>query len=165
MDWLQWGDVAGWLAVVLALISAGWATVNSRIARKDASRAIEATERQAAAQERQMEAQERLVAIFDERLSAAQEGTAVDAPAVTFELEYVDGKAYVLRNMGTQEATDVRIEGLDSLIVRNLPDRVKLGPLQGYRFLVFRHMGSIEPTEIRVTARQMPQPQVLPWRG
>lgn len=165
MDWLQWGDVAGWIAVGLALVSAVWAAINSSIARKDADRAIQATERQAAAQERQMEAQERLVAIFDERLAAAQQGTSVAAPDVTFELEYSDGKRYVLRNMGTKQATGVRLEGLGNLIVRDLPKGVTLGPLQGYSFLVFRHMNSTEPTEIRVSADQLLAPQVIPWRS
>jgi hypothetical protein len=147
-----------WVAVAGVLVSAVFALLS----RRDADRAEKAAADTRGLAERQTVAQERMAAISEERLQSVSVTGAlpVGSPDVAFELDYYDGDMWVLRNVGTKEATGVRIDD-GPTISRGMPDGISLGPLRSHKFLMAGTMGSPLPHEVLVSADQLAEPVPL----
>lgn len=168
---MQWGDVPSWLVLAATAAGAIWAWRNSRGAQADAKRALDeaaaaraANERQAKAQESMAGTQEHLAEIADRRLRHALATGSVSPaePEVAFELEWLGGHAYALRNTGTGTATGVTVEDAGGIMI-DPPAGVTLGPLRSHRFHAAATLARPLPSEIEVRCNEIPSPIVVRW--
>lgn len=160
---MNWGDAPTWVASLAAVAVAVRAELKARRAEREAREAREINTRQAVAQER-------MVAIADQRLKLAEDaalgaaaGTSSE-PEVAFEVEWLGGNTYALRNIGTGTATGVTVDpAAFSPVTGGLPDGQTLGPLRSHRILAVPTMGHPLPTEIEVRANELLSPSVVRW--
>jgi hypothetical protein len=147
-----------WVALAGVLVSGIFALLS----RRDARRAERSANDTRALAERQTVAQERMAAIAEERLAAVQATGALPpgTPDVAFELDYYDGDTWLLRNVGTMEATGVRLEGAPP-VSRNVPTGISIGPLRSHKILMVGTEGGPVPHEVIVSADQLPDPVAL----
>lgn len=133
------------------------------LSRQDAARAERAASNTQGLAERQTVAQERMASIAEDRLESMKKTGALPpgTPDVAFELDYYDGDSWVLRNVGTKEATGVRVEGVPP-VTREVPDGISLGPLRGHKFMMVGTLGGPVPHEIFVSADQLENAVALP---
>jgi hypothetical protein len=143
-------DWEAWVAVAGVLVSAVFAL----LARRDAKRAEWAADETRDLTERQAIAQERLESI------RATGDLPPGAPDVAFELDYYGGSTWMLRNIGTREATGIRVRNGQAAI-QDFPDGLSLGPLRSHRFMMIGTFGSPVPHELLVSADQLREPVPL----
>jgi hypothetical protein len=151
----MWGDIPAWAAFALALAAAlgGWRTRR----KQDQANAGVAS------------AQQSLQRIADnldpERLARARDGEAAALPE--FNVEFLTGSSYRLRNVSAVPATKIRttVESYEhrSPITRNLPNDIDLAPLQSSpRFLLISSWQVPAPGELIVECAELPTPVRVP---
>lgn len=143
---MHWGDVPGWLALVIALCSAllswrvlRWEKQSAHAAVRSANEAARANQ----IAERALDA-----AAGAGRPPASDEQAA---PDVAWRIEKRDGALYVLRNTGTDTAEHVYVdESRAPKINRRLPSDSVVQPGAGHEMLLQGSMQSRMPTELYV---------------
>jgi hypothetical protein len=179
---VPWGDVPAWVALgltVLGMLVGGlWAMRSDRRTRHAEEGAEEARAGAASLEVSLQSIAETLAAIEAarraDRTAAAEPQDAVSirvgnavAPAngvPRFNLEYVRGRAYRLRNVGGMTATGVTIDPTRLPIVANrLPRDVTLEPFRSTEtFILQGAMQAPLPAEILVRCNELNEAVVLP---
>jgi hypothetical protein len=173
---MNWGDVPAWLALVVSLIAIGRSWRAER-------RAREAT---AGAASLEVSLQRIADALDRSRVNTPQHGSSVASaqpetraprspaggsapPLPEFNVEFVSGHAYRLRNVSTMRATGVTVTLEHARgVTRNLPADAELPPLASTGpFLIQGSLQAPAPGEVLVTCDQLPEPVrvPLPTRG
>jgi hypothetical protein len=173
---MQWGDVPAWVAIALSAA----ASVQAWRARRQAREATAGAASLEVSLQRIADALDRSSSAgrpYRSRASGpADPGTAgpaeplgptgESAPALPeFNVEFVSGDAYRLRNVGTVPATGVTVttEPFPEGLTRGLPVDAELSPLASTGpFSIFGSRQSPVPGEVRVTCDQLPEPVRVP---
>lgn len=151
MDAEEWNAAAQWVIAGIALFAAGVAIVQARGANRDARQAHRVADESRASFERIANALE-------------AQGKGIDVPPVTFSIESRGRDCYVLRNLGPQTATNVRVDPFpDALVSGELADNgLQLAPMQSTQFLVAPSMGDDPINELSVRCDEIAGPAILP---
>jgi hypothetical protein len=160
---MNWGDVPAWVAIAVSLLASGqawWARREARQATAGAASLEVSLQRIADAMERSLAAGQHRSSVAG---SAGRPGTASEPapPAPEFNLEFVAGHAYRLRNVSTVRATGVTvtIEGAPQSLARTLPVNADLPPLASAGpFSIQASRQARMPEEVLVACDQLPEP-------
>lgn len=141
------------LATVLGMLSVS----TSRRAATEAAEAKLIASRQASAIERLAITQDKVLDLAERRHAAATSQSAPPIePEVDWDIEYVAGDMYRLRNLGTGRATGVSFDDstLPSACVLP-PGGETIGPLRSYDFYMADEIGSTIPGELAISSDQL----------
>ncbi|MFE0855034.1 hypothetical protein [Streptomyces mutabilis] len=151
---MEWGDVPGWAAFVVALV----AVEISRKAYKQGKRSADAANRSATAAEQTLADQRREAA---ERRAAEAEAAR---PKVKLRIEYISGETYALRNVGNAPAVGIVGVEHDPDRVDLWPNPLRLDPQEAHEFMMYDSAGASVPTHLRVRWDGQEEPVTLPVR-
>lgn len=147
------------LSIVVAIGSTAGGFWNAHQARKALSAAEEA---RAGADSLEVSLQ-RIAEIMSRREPAAARGSAAAEPTVAFNIEYVRGALYRLRNLGPSTATNVAIEVPPTGVINRMPESpTVLPPFGSVQFFVAPSFAHPVPGEITVTCDELDGPIVVP---
>ncbi|MEV5765324.1 hypothetical protein AB0L34_12235 [Micromonospora sp. NPDC052213] len=149
---LDLGDVPAWAAL---LISAGAVYVATR-ANRHARDSAAASKDSAGSARRSADAAER-------QAVAAEAAIPPPPPQVVWQVERVNNKRYLLRNVGVGTATGVQIDVRQAhpLVGLNLGNGT-VGPNESVSFLITGSMGRPSPTELWVSWDGQDEPVAVP---
>lgn len=175
---MNWGDVPAWAAIAVSLVALGRSWQAERRAREATAGAASlevSLQRIADALDRTRVTEHRssATAASEPRGSAVRSaaskprGSAVGsaAPLPEFNIEFVTGHRYRLRNVSTVRATGVTVtvEQFPAGRTRDLPNDVELAPLASAgSFLIEASAQTRTPAEVLVTCDQLPEPVRVP---
>lgn len=168
---MNWGDVPAWAAIAVSLVALGRSWQAERRAREATAGAASlevSLQRIADALDRSRVNEHRSSATASSEPRGSAVGSAAALPE--FNVEFVVGHSYRLRNVSAVRATGVtvRVENVPEGTARDLPAQVELSPLASAGpFLISSSWQGRAPGEVLVTCDQLPDPvQVpLPPRG
>lgn len=163
---MNWGDVPAWAAIAVSLVALGrsWqAERRARVATAGAASLEVSLQRIADALDRTRVNERRSSATASSEPRGSAVGSAAALPE--FNVEFVTGHRYRLRNVSTVRATGVTVtvESLSEGTARDLPADVDLPPLASAGpFLISSNWQSRAPGEVFVTCDQLPEPVRVP---
>ena len=142
---MSWGDVPGWVALVVALVAASLSWRSLRWEKQSAEAAVQSANEAARANliaERALESKP-----TDPALAPGQPA----GPRVTWSIEKISGAEYVLRNTGSEIAEHVYADKANAPVLnRNLPQDSVIRPGAGHKMLLKGSWQSPVPTELHV---------------
>lgn len=162
---IDWGDAPAWGALAVSLSAAVSAVLAVRHAKYSASAAktsAQAAVRQAAAAERQVEVAEAALKLAEEQATTSRTTLATGParaaltshhapPYVAWWLENPSGQAYVLRNIGTDTARNVKIdESRIRCFLRGDTTAEELPPQASMKILMAGSLAAAKPDELWV---------------
>jgi hypothetical protein len=163
---MNWGDVPAWAAIAVSLAALGRSWQAERRAREATAGAASlevSLQRIADALDRSRVNEHR----GNATASSEPRGRTIEsaAPSPEFNVEFVSGHSYRLRNVSTVGATGVTVtvEDFPTGLTRELPTTVDLPPLASAGpFLIIGSWQSRAPGEVLVTCDQLPGPVRVP---
>lgn len=158
---MQWGDVPAWVAVAISLVAAVHSWLSGR-------RAAQASAGAASLEVSLQRIADSLAAASrqsTDRPAGGRDTEASSAANPSFNVEFVTGHSYRLRNVGPQEVTNVAVSVGDFPVelARRLPAGVDLPPMGSTdSFVIQGSWQSPAPGEVSVACDQLAQPLTVP---
>ncbi|MGW6263289.1 hypothetical protein [Streptomyces sp. NPDC055085] len=156
---MEWGDVPAWVALVVAVVAAGFsgrALKHSSDSARAAQRSAESAERSATADEAALAEMRREA---QERRDAQAEASC---PRPELHVVKVADIRYILQNRGTGPAVNVTADAGQPGQCQNLPAGVTIDAGAGHEFFIVGAMTLATATEIYATWDGQVAPVALP---
>ncbi|MEO8851067.1 MAG: hypothetical protein ABI360_04985 [Allobranchiibius sp.] len=155
---MQWGDVPAWVAIAISIVAGTYSWWSSRKAAQASAGAasLEVSLQRIADSLAASAARPPATNTADKR---SAELSSAGNPS--FNIEFVAGHSYRLRNVGSEEATNVTVTvgAFPVGRTRGLPTGVDLAPMASTDTFVIRgSWQSPAPGEVTVTCEQIAQP-------
>lgn len=155
----EWSAVAAWVGIAVSVLLSVLAMLLSLRSLRWEKESAEAASRSAGAAERANRLTEQLL-VRDQLITRAPDE---QRSRVAWSLERRGKHGYILRNVGSTTAEDVRVDGSRiRAAVNGLPDGAVVKPNASVEFLMLSTMGASVPNELYVTWRGHPDPEIVP---
>lgn len=170
---LEPGDAATWAGSAIALLLAVVTAIQQRRQSKEQEQADRVAKRQTEAAERRAlaveEGLQRLIAGLPEALQGSAQAQLAAEPsrqaaAVRWELTRPGGNIFVLRNTGSETATEVNVDVGDhpAGLTRRVPEGGVVRAQESTDFVIIPAWGHPTPRELKVTWEGGAEQAVLP---